>query len=96
VITDIFQECETFLDLKSKFTNLWIFMSTPDLEFFAYVVSCHGRVYAMDRNGTIAALDGHWGIATIVAGGWKEAWRWRPSFLMDNSGELLVLHVPRL
>jgi hypothetical protein len=39
--------------------NLWIFMATPGLEFFAYVVSFHGRVYAMDRNGTIAALDGH-------------------------------------
>jgi hypothetical protein len=71
-------------------------MSTLDLEFFAYVVSCHGRVYAMDRNGTIAVLDGHRGIATIVAGGWQEARRWRPSFLMDNSGELLVQHVPRL
>jgi hypothetical protein len=98
VMLHIFQDQEraTLLDLNSEFTNQWSFPAGPALEFFDSVVSCQGCVYATDRNGTIAELDCHRGITTIVDGGWQEAWRWRPSFLVDNSGELLVVHVPRL
>ncbi|KAM0898932.1 hypothetical protein ACQ4PT_021615 [Festuca glaucescens] len=59
------------------------------LDSFASVVCCQGRVYAMDRKGTVVFLEDRWKITTIVTGDWQEDWH--PAFLMDNAGELLVV-----
>jgi hypothetical protein len=100
VTLQIFQDQQRFtrVDLNSQFANQYIFWAKPaSLESFASVASFQGRVYAMDRNGTIVSLDGQQGITTVIPpDGWQEARGWRPSFLVDNSGELLIIHVPWL
>jgi hypothetical protein len=81
------------VDLNSQSAPELIFVAKPALDSFASVVSCQGRVYAMDRKGTVAELGRHWKITTIVDGGWRQEAS-RPSFLVDNSGELLIVRPP--
>ncbi|KAM0898933.1 hypothetical protein ACQ4PT_021616 [Festuca glaucescens] len=51
------QDHGTTLGLNSKSVKTWVFPPKPALDTFASVISCQGRVYAMDRKGTVVALD---------------------------------------
>jgi hypothetical protein len=86
------QELAVSVDLNYKFLSSLGFLAKPALDSFASVVCCQGRVYAMDRKGTVVVLADRCRITTIVTGDWQEDWR--PAFLVDNAGELLVVRAP--
>ncbi|XP_071678414.1 uncharacterized protein [Lolium perenne] len=80
------------VDPTDELASRWIFTAKPALESFASVISFQGQVYAMDQYGMLVLFEDHSRITTIIADDGKQAWH--PSFLVDNAGELLVVHAP--